>query len=277
MSFTPDFVPDAKSQWQELDFELQELVLDEMERLAFSTPPGAGGVIEHDFAEDRAGDSTLHLPAIRCRSSCPHTSCHWDQTYRESNSPISLDSSVGLAMRLETRSSSALSSSHELLLPLPKIPLRLPYPQYVLTGTPEQQRRWMQVYELARLTDPQKQLLDGFVREMKILIVSGIWCGDCVQQCPLQQRIAEGNPGKIDLRILDRDQHRDLAEQVRINAGDPRPPSQFSWRRDFEPCSVFGDRTLRRYRALARKQLGRRARRVSLRPDQDEVAATLQD
>ena len=34
MSFTPGFAPDAKSQWLELDFELQELVLDEMEKLA---------------------------------------------------------------------------------------------------------------------------------------------------------------------------------------------------------------------------------------------------
>src|SRR5580700_2565786 len=88
----------------------------------------------------------------------------------------------------------------------------LSYPDYVLTGTPEQQRRWKQVYDLARLTDAQKQLVGGFVREMKILVVSGIWCGDCVQQCPLQQRITEGNPGKIGLRFVERDQHRDLTE-----------------------------------------------------------------
>src|ERR1700712_5451990 len=86
----------------------------------------------------------------------------------------------------------------------------LPYDKYILTGTAEQQRRWRQVYEPGKLTDVQKQLVGGFVREMKVLVVSGIWCGDCVQQCPLQQRIAEGNSGKIDLRILDRDQHRDL-------------------------------------------------------------------
>src|SRR3989440_3507277 len=33
----------------------------------------------------------------------------------------------------------------------------------------------------------------GFSRQMKILILSGIWCGDCVQQCPLLQKIAESN------------------------------------------------------------------------------------
>ena len=61
----------------------------------------------------------------------------------------------------------------------------LPYDRYLQTGTEEQQRRWTQVYDAAHLTELQKQLVDGFVREMKILIFSGIWCGDCVQQCPL--------------------------------------------------------------------------------------------
>ena len=38
MSFVPAFAPDAQSQWRGLDIQLQELVLDEMERLA-SNPP----------------------------------------------------------------------------------------------------------------------------------------------------------------------------------------------------------------------------------------------
>ena len=63
----------------------------------------------------------------------------------------------------------------------------LPYDRYVRTGTEEQQRRWKQVYDAARLTDAQKSLLAGFVRDMKILVVSGVWCGDCVQQCPLNR------------------------------------------------------------------------------------------
>jgi thiol-disulfide isomerase/thioredoxin len=152
----------------------------------------------------------------------------------------------------------------------------LPYHKYILTGTEEQQRRWRQVYDLAALTDAQKQLAGGFVREMKVLVVSGIWCGDCVQQCPLQQRIAEGNPGKIDLRIMDRDENRDLIEQLRINAGD-RVPVAIFMAEDFEPCGVFGDRTINRYRALARKHLGPSCPIGILPPDQDELMATLTD
>ena len=104
-----------------------------------------------------------------------------------------------------------------------KFSAALPYHRYVLTGTEEQQRRWKQVYDLARLTEDQSRLVAGFVREMRVLVVSGIWCGDCVQQCPLLERIAEANPQRVKLCFVDRDLHRDLAEQLRINAGDRVP------------------------------------------------------
>ena len=152
----------------------------------------------------------------------------------------------------------------------------LPYEPYVRTGTDEQQRRWQQVYEAARLTEAQRQLVAGFDRDMKVLIVSGVWCGDCVQQCPLLQRIAEANPARIDLRLLDRAAHRDLTEKVRINGGDRVPVALFL-AEDHELCSVHGDRTLNRYRALAARQLGPSCPTGIVAPGADELAATLQD
>lgn len=157
-----------------------------------------------------------------------------------------------------------------------KFAAALPYDQYVLSGTDEQQRRWKQVYDVARLTDRQKELVGGFARDMKVLIVSGIWCGDCVQQVPLLERIAERNSSRIDLRVVDRDQHRDLSEQLRINGGDRVPVSLFL-SEDFELCSIYGERSLNRYRALARTQLGAACPIGIAPPDADEVAATLQD
>ena len=150
------------------------------------------------------------------------------------------------------------------------------YDPYVLTGTPEQQRRWKDLYDRATLTDAQRELLGGFVRQMNVLVVSGIWCGDCVQQCPLLERIAQGNPGKINLRFVDRDQHRDLAEQIRINQGDRVPVALFM-AEDFQLCSTFGDRTLNRYRAIARRQLGPSCPTGIGAPDGEELAATLHD
>jgi len=97
-----------------------------------------------------------------------------------------------------------------------------------------------------------------------------------VQQIPLLARIAEAAASRIELRIVDRDQHRDLAEQVRINGGD-RVPVLLLLSEDHELCAVFGDRTLSRYRAMAHKQLGPSCPIGIEAPESDELAACLQD
>jgi thiol-disulfide isomerase/thioredoxin len=157
-----------------------------------------------------------------------------------------------------------------------KFAVALPYDRYVETGTDEQRRRWKQVYDAAKLTDAQKNLVGGFVRQMNVLIISGIWCGDCVQQCPLVARIAEANAEKVSLRFVDRDQHRDLAEAFRVNAGD-RVPLTLMLSEDFEFCGAYGDRTINRYRALAQRQLGASCLTGIVGPDKEELNATLAD
>ena len=152
----------------------------------------------------------------------------------------------------------------------------LAYDRYLQTGTEEQQRRWTQVYDAARLTDSQKQLAAGFARDMKILIFSGIWCGDCVQQCPLIQRIAEANPGKINLRFVERSKESELVPELRINAGS-RVPVVLFLSEDNEWCATAGDRTINRYRALAHARLGPMCPTGIVAPDKDEVDATLGD
>jgi hypothetical protein len=132
------------------------------------------------------------------------------------------------------------------------------------------------VYNAANLTREQLGVTAGFSRQMKVLIVSGIWCGDCVQQCPLLQKITEARADLIELRLIDRDLHRDLTEQVHINAGDRVPVALFL-AEDFELCSIEGDRTLSRYRALARTQLGASCPIGIAPPPADELAATLGD
>lgn len=156
-----------------------------------------------------------------------------------------------------------------------KFDVALDYPRYLATGTPEQRRRWQEFREQVRPTDAQRELLASFTREMKVLVVSGIWCGDCVQQCPFFDAIAAANP-KIDVRFLDRDEHKDLSGQLRINGGDRVPVALFL-SEDFELCSTFGDRTLSRYRALAMKQLGAACSTGLFGPGEGEVADTLQD
>ena len=152
----------------------------------------------------------------------------------------------------------------------------VPFERYVQTGNEEQQRRWKQVYDAARLTDAQKQLAGGFVRQMKILVFSGIWCGDCIQQCPLIRRIAEANAAKIDLRFVERPKETELPPEVRMNAGS-RVPVVVFLSEDNEWCATAGDRTIHRYRALAHARLGPMCPTGIVAPDKDELDATLAD
>ena len=57
-----------------------------------------------------------------------------------------------------------------------------------------------------------------WTRKVNILVLSGLWCGDCVAQCPLLAIIADNRPDLVSLRFLDRDKHADLAEQVKAGA-----------------------------------------------------------
>jgi len=151
-----------------------------------------------------------------------------------------------------------------------------PFDQYIQHGTPQQRQDWQRIYDQARVTDDQQQLVASFVRRINVVALSGIWCGDCVQQGPLIQRIAEINPTAVDLRWLERDEHMDLQEQVRINGGD-RVPVLIFCAEDYEPVGWYGDRTLSRYRAVAKRQLGASCPMPGAPVDDQELAAVLQD
>jgi thiol-disulfide isomerase/thioredoxin len=152
----------------------------------------------------------------------------------------------------------------------------LPYARYLEAGTEEQRRRWTQVYDIAQLGTEQRELVANFQREMRILVYSGIWCGDCVEQCPLIQRIAEANPAKIDLRFVERPMNKELNEELRINGGS-RVPVVLFYSEDGKWCATSGDRTLNRYRALALKRLGPNCPTGILPPEKSEVEATVAD
>ena len=149
----------------------------------------------------------------------------------------------------------------------------LSYADYVATGDAGKQRDWQTIYDQASLSDAQRALLGSFSRKMNVIALSGTWCGDCVQQGPLIERIAEGSD-LIDLRWLDRDEHMDLQERVTINAGN-RVPVVIFCAEDYEPVGWYGDRTLARYRAMAAKQLGGACPLPGAPVADDELHATL--
>ena len=116
-------------------------------------------------------------------------------------------------------------------------------------ANPDQKSRWAGVHQEVKLSEAQQELLKSFTREMKVLVVTGAWCGDCVNQCPIFDHFAEANE-KIRIRYFDRDDHADLATEL-STCGGQRVPTVLFLSEDNHVCGRYGDRTLSKYRQMA--------------------------
>ncbi|MCE9620311.1 MAG: thioredoxin family protein [Planctomycetes bacterium] len=150
----------------------------------------------------------------------------------------------------------------------------LPYDRY-LESDPGRAAAWRRAEKGVHLTELQKTLIKSFTRQMPVLVVSGVWCGDCAQQGPMIQAIAQASP-MIELRWIDRDTRPDLVEHTRICDG-ARVPVAIWMAEDFEFVHMLGDRTLSRYRSIARSQLGPSCPMPGAALPADEAAETLQE
>lgn len=152
----------------------------------------------------------------------------------------------------------------------------LTYDDYVATGTDAHQAAWRDFHAQVQLTERQHALIASFTRDLTLLVSSGTWCGDCVQQVPMLDHIARANPERITLKCVDRDEHAELAKHLSI-CGGLRVPIVLILNEDQDLLAFAGDRTLARYRALAAKQLGASCPLPGAPVPPDEIAATLQD
>jgi len=127
---------------------------------------------------------------------------------------------------------------------------------FVQTGKADgHHTQWLERHSRLALDGRQSALVQGFTRTMHVLCVTGAWCGDCALQGAAMARIAESNPKAIHPRFLPRDDRfAELIVPNRINGGF-RVPLTWFMAEDFEPVARFGDRTLSRYRSMARKGL----------------------
>lgn len=153
----------------------------------------------------------------------------------------------------------------------------LTYEQFIALGEPEGHRpQWDQRHSQLSLDAEQQALVGGFTRQMNVLCLTGTWCGDCALQGAAMQRIAEANLTSINLRfVLRSEEHADIIVPSQINGGF-RVPVTWFMAEDFEPVSRLGDRTLSRYRSMARKALGERAN-VLVQGPSDPVRAVLDE
>jgi len=162
--------------------------------------------------------------------------------------------------------------------------LAAPYQQYLADIPARERPSWDASAARAALTPEQAALVRSWPRRMNVLVISGSWCGDCVAQVPMLGTIAATHPADptnpvgpgIDLRLLERNAHMELADRLRI-CGGHRVPTVVFLNEDFDFVSVFGDRTLARYRAIAAQKLGAACPLPGALPELNEYAATLRD
>src|SRR5262245_49020463 len=86
-------------------------------------------------------------------------------------------------------------------------PLGLTYLDFLARYANDGQKlRWRQMHEQVRLTESQRALLAGFRRRMNVFCLTGAWCGDCINQCPIFEHFAAATP-TVQVRYFDRDEH----------------------------------------------------------------------
>jgi thiol-disulfide isomerase/thioredoxin len=131
----------------------------------------------------------------------------------------------------------------------------LPYTAFLdRFASPAHRLRWDTMHGRIELEPAQIALLGGFVRRMPVLVLTGAWCGDCVNQCPIFDHFAQASPA-IELRFLDRDALPEVADALSINGGH-RVPAVLFLSEDLQEVARYGERTLSTYRWLAEEQLG---------------------
>jgi hypothetical protein len=121
-------------------------------------------------------------------------------------------------------------------------------------ATPAQRERWNATHARFALTVEQKELLKSFTRRMPVICLTGAWCGDCINQCPVFEHFARA-ASAIDLRFLDRDALPEVRDTLTINGGQ-RVPVVVFLSEDWNEVFRYGERTLSVYRKMAAEQLG---------------------
>ncbi len=130
------------------------------------------------------------------------------------------------------------------------------YDRYLALSPSEKAERWRQAApRLPPLTEGERERLRGHPPLVKLLLVSGVWCGDCVRQGPMLKQIVDACEGAVELRVIDRDVNEALRDEVRL-VGARRVPVAIFLSEEFFEVGRFGDRMLVTYRRKARTELG---------------------
>lgn len=148
----------------------------------------------------------------------------------------------------------------------------LPFAAY-LAQEADHAAKWREMQSaLPGLTTGELRQLGGKNRALRVLVLCGAWCGDCARQVPMLEQIAGAVGEQCDLRLVDRDAHPDLREELRL-LGAMRVPVAVFLSEDFYEVGRFGDRLLFAYRRKAERELGEACDAGILSPPTEELIA----
>ena len=124
-------------------------------------------------------------------------------------------------------------------------------------ANPSDVMRWNDsMSRIPDLDSDQVKRLQGFNRELNVLMYSGIWCGDCARQGPLLKKVVDSCDSNVNLRFIDRKFSHELQDELRI-LGALRLPMVVFLSEDFWEVERYGERTLSVYRSKAAREIGR--------------------
>ncbi len=131
------------------------------------------------------------------------------------------------------------------------------FDSYLKEGDSSHYTRWLDAIDRTpNLNDQDKDRVQGYNRILNILVYSGIWCGDCVRQVPIIQKIADVAGDLVNVRIIEREESPELMEELRL-VGAHRVPVTVFLTEDFWEIGRTSDRTLSVYRAKAARDIGK--------------------
>jgi thiol-disulfide isomerase/thioredoxin len=128
---------------------------------------------------------------------------------------------------------------------------------FVKSGKLEETTLWKERADRTpELTKEQIARLEGYNRELNILVYAGTWCGDCSRQAPMLKKLTDVAGEKVRLRFVERESSKELQDELRL-VGGLRVPVVVFLTEDFWEVGRFGDRLLHVYRSKAAREIGR--------------------
>lgn len=114
------------------------------------------------------------------------------------------------------------------------------YDQYLELSEPVYVKRWKDMAAaLPEITAEQKKRLTGINRRLNMLVYCSDWCGDCVRQMPMLEKIAAGVGPDLEMRIIDREESQALKDELRL-VGAMRVPVVVFLSEDFHEVGRVG-------------------------------------